>query len=145
GGVDTAGLRVGAFVFKDQLLSRLAERKCNPVHAAIARPAAFDGGAVAPGAGRQARELVEERGLAVVEDLAHHAFDGIGAIPLDEREDAVARRGIPRQLRPEVERHRGGLSRAPEIDLLDVPPDLISFDDLDGWKEDAFVEGVARG
>jgi hypothetical protein len=80
GGVDAASLRSGAFVLEHQLVLEFLQSQRDPMDFAIARPAALDVSAVAPDAVGQQRELFQEGALAVVEDLAHHAFDGLCSI-----------------------------------------------------------------
>ncbi|MCZ7565511.1 MAG: hypothetical protein M5U08_18400 [Burkholderiales bacterium] len=144
GGVDRAGLRRGALVLEHELPSVLAQRDHHAVGGAVAGPRALDVGAVAPHAVGQPGELRQERALAVVDDLLHHALDRLGAVAADERKHPVARGDVAGKLGAEVERHRGRLARGAQVELLDVAPHLVALHDLGRRDQDPLVERVAR-
>ncbi len=145
GGVDSAGLRVRAFVLENDPVFFLLESQNHPVNLAISGPAAFHIRPVAPNAVRQEGELLQERALTVVEDLAHHALDGIHPVSFYQRQDPILRRRVAGELRAKVERHRGRLSRGAKVNVLDIFPDFIVLDYFYRRQQDSLVERVARG
>jgi hypothetical protein len=132
---------IGSFILKDQFpgFFNVSITRCtcrSPGGSTDVRP-------VAPNAVGQEGEFLQE-GLRVVEDLAHTAFDGFRAIALDERKNPVPGGDVAGELGAEVERHRRWLARAAQVELFDVPADLVVLDDLDRRDENALVKGVAR-
>ncbi len=141
GRVHRAFLIGRAVVGEDELVAFLAQLQLHAVRAAIAGPAGLDIGAVLPEAVREARHLLEEGLLRVVDDLLHHALDRARPVATDEFQHAVARGRVARHLRAEVQRHELRLARRTQVHRLDVAPDFTALDDLDRRQHDAFVVG----
>ena len=144
GRVDGPGLGRRPRIVEDEAVAFLPHGQHDGVGAAVADLRDFHVAPLAPHAVRELGHLGEECRLGIVDDLAHHALDDVGAVARDELGDALGGGEVAGDLRAEVEGHEVRLAGGAQVDALDVAPQLAPLDDLDGRDQDALVEGVAR-
>ena len=108
GHVDRAGLRVGAGVVDDQLVTALADGQLVAVQPRVAGVRRLRVQPVRPGAVRDLPEPVQEERLAGVDHPGHHRLDRVRAVAPDQRLDLAHGDRVRRNRRPQVHLHDAG-------------------------------------
>ena len=142
--VDRAELRVGALVGEDQLVALLRQRQGDLVRVTVAGACHLEEVDVAPGSIGQPLEPAEEALLPRRDDLAHDTLHDLGAVALEQLQDAGLRDRVAGDHRAQIERAQLRQPRAAQELGLEVGSNAAVLDHAQRRRRHRLVEDVVR-